>query len=143
MTVHTILSYVYLDKIHKCYRKILVCKNKPKLDEPLNTIIKVISREKNSPYDHFYGCDSQPHCVNTILNPGNTGHFYGCDSQPHCVNTILNPGNTGEYLSADNIDILFNFFLENGYKIETQMTKLLLKTKTYKNKDIVCMISRN
>ncbi len=121
MTVHTILSYVYLDKIHKCYRKILVCKNKPKLDEPLNTIIKVISREKNSPYDHFYGCDSQPHCVNTILNPGNTG----------------------EYLSADNIEILFNFFLENGYKIETQMTKLLLKTKTYKNKDIVCMISRN
>ena len=41
------------------------------------------------------------------------------------------------------IDILFNFCLENGYKIETKMTRLLMKTKTYKNKDIVCMISRN
>ncbi len=121
MTVHTILSYVYLDKINKCYKKILICKNKPKSDEPLNVIIKSIPREKKSPYDNFY-------C---------------CESLPHCVNTILNPNNTSEYLSADNIDILFNFCIEKGYNIETKMTNLLLKTKTYKNKDIVCMISRN
>ena len=33
MPVYTILSYIYLDKIQKCYRKILVCKNKQTTDE--------------------------------------------------------------------------------------------------------------
>ena len=121
MPVYTILSYVYLDKIQKCYRKILICKNKPTTEEPLNNLIKSIAREKKSPYENFYCCEPVPHCVHTILNPNNNLDF----------------------LSVDNIDILFNFCLENGYKIETKLTRLLMKTKTYKNKDIVCMISRN
>ena len=100
MPVYTILSYVYLDKIEKCYRKILICKNKPKTEEPFNTIIKSIPREKKSPYENFYCCEPLPHCVHAILNPNNKSQF----------------------LSVDNIDILFNFFLENGYKIETKMT---------------------
>ena len=121
MPVYTILSYVYLDKIEKCYRKILICKNKPNTEEPFNTIIKSIPREKKSPYENFYCCEPLPHCVHAILNPNNKLQF----------------------LSVDNIDILFNFFLENRYKKKKKMTHLLMKTKTYKNKDIVCMVSRN
>ena len=119
--MYKISTHIYNDKVNKCYKKILVCNGKPKHDEALNQIIKTIRREKNSPYENFYCCEPVPHCVHTILNPNNKLDF----------------------LSVDNIDILFNFCLENGYKIETKMTRLLMKTKTYKNKDIVCMISRN
>ena len=52
MPVYTILSYVYLDKIEKCYRKILICKNKPKI-HLFNTIIKVNPKRKKSPYENF------------------------------------------------------------------------------------------
>ena len=119
--MYKISTHIYNDTINKCYKKILVCNGKPKHDEPLHKIIRTIRREKNSPYENFYCCEPVPHCVHTILNPNNKVDF----------------------LSVDNIDILFNFCLENGYKIETKMTRLLMKTKTYKNKDIVCMISRN
>ena len=43
MGIYKILSHIYLDKIHKCYKKILIFNNKP---EDISNI-KTVPQEKN------------------------------------------------------------------------------------------------
>ena len=117
--MYKISTHIYNDKVNKCYKKILVCNGKPKNDEPLYKLIKTVRREKNSPYENFYCCDSEPHCINGLINPNNNN-----------------------FLTLDNIEILFNFLKGNGYKIESRLTKMLTTNNLYENKNIICIISK-
>jgi hypothetical protein len=118
--MYKISTHIYNDRINKCYKKILVCNGKPKHDEPLHKLIKTIRREKNSPYENFYCCGNEPHCINGLINPNNNYNF----------------------LTLDNVEILFNFCKENGYKIESRLTKMLTTNNLYQNKNIICIISK-
>ena len=102
MGIYKIQSYIYLDKIHKCYKKILIFNNKPK--GLIN--IKTVPQEKKSPYDDIYCCDRPPHCIHGVLYP-----------------------NTNNFMRIKDIDILLSFLIENGYKIEKELTETMIKNK--------------
>ena len=120
MTIHKLHSYIHLDSINKCYKKIIIVNNKPS-DTHFSNIIKTIARKKNSKYQDIY-------C---------------CDRPPHCVHTILNPNNTNEYLGIDDIDVLLSYLIEGGYQIETHLTEVFIRSKVYKESNLICVISKN
>ena len=38
----------------------------------------------------------------------------------HIVSSLINPNNNYNFLTLDNIEILFNFCKDNGYKVESR-----------------------
>ncbi len=114
MGIYQVLSYIWLDNMNKCYKKILVVNNKPE-NSAFSSIIKTFPIQKKSPYDDIYCCD-QP---------------------PHCVHGILNPNNKLEFLGVNDVDILFTFLVENNFKLEETLTNVLMKNKIYNQLIIV------
>ncbi len=96
----------YYDSICQGYRQLLVVYPKPK--GALLSIIKQLAPSKLSPFKQFSDCDPYPSCFYAILNPQNK-----CD-----------------FLRVDDIALLFCFLTENGYTINTQVTKIMMKAQT-------------
>ena len=117
MTIHKLHSYILLDPINKCYKKIIIVNNKPS-DTHFSNIIKTIARKKISKYQDIYCCDRPPHCIHTILNPNNKNEYLG-------------------------IDELLSYLLEYGYQIETHLTEVFIRSKVYKESNLICVISKN
>tara|TARA_B100001287_G_C22541568_1_gene462413 strand:- start:30 stop:386 length:357 start_codon:yes stop_codon:yes gene_type:complete len=118
MTIYKLSSYIHLDSIDKCYKKIIIVNNKP-CDINFLNIIKTIPRKKNSKYENIY-------C---------------CESPPHCIHAIMNPKNKNEFINVDDIDILLSYLMEKDYKIESQLTDIFLKNKLYKE-NLICIVSK-
>ena len=117
--IYKVLSYIWLDSISKCYKKILILNNKPD-NCKISPIIKTIPRKKKSPYEDIY-------C---------------CDKLPHCIHAILNPTNKMEFLGVNDIDILLNYLIENNFKLEEKLTDIFMKNKLY-NDTLVFIFSDN
>ncbi len=120
MPLYKILSYIYLDSLSKCYKRVAIVNKKPE-DIYFSKLIKTVPKKKRSKYEDIY-------C---------------CDRPPHCVNIIKNPENLDEYLSIDDMDILLSYLMEDGYKIETKLTSVFMKNKLYKNSDLICIVSKS
>ena len=115
--MYQIKSEVYLDKFDECYKKIITIHPKPKNDK-LNSIIKTISRQKLSPFQENSPCCTQSKCMYAFINPS-------CKCELLCI---------------DDIAILFNFLLSNGFKINTDITKIMLKSDV-RIPNLICFIS--
>ena len=117
MTFYKVSSVIYLDKINKCYKTIIIIDNVP--DGPLNKHVKSIARNKLSPFDDDNNCCNRKTCYNVIFN--------------------LN--NNNELLCLDNIIDLFNFLSNNGYSIDNNLSKIYEKNKSLsKNEKFICVI---
>ena len=66
MAIYKVLTYIWLDTINKCYKKILTVNNKPKINEQ-SEIIKTIPKKRKSPYDDIYCCDEKEHSNNCLF----------------------------------------------------------------------------
>jgi hypothetical protein len=104
----------YLDQCNKCYKNIIVINKMPE-SSPLKTIVKMLRREKLSPFD------VESNCV----------------CRKPCLFAIMNPHNKSELLCMDDIAELFDFLITNGYTINDKITKFMGK----KNSNLICFIS--
>jgi len=86
----------------KCYRKVLTINKMP--DGPLSGLIKIAKREKLSVFKQ-------------TCSP--------CTKNDACMNVILNPSDKGEYLFEEDLAELMTFLVENGYTIDTKLSKLM------------------
>jgi hypothetical protein len=86
----------------KCYRKVLTINKVP--DGPLASIVKTIGREKVSVFKQT--------CSPCAKNDG-------------CMNVILNPSDKSEYLFEEDLAELITFIVENGYTVDTKLSKLM------------------
>ena len=116
MPTYQLTSEIHLDKISKCYRKIITINKQPN-DPSLNAIITTVRREKLSIFQ---------------------GYGNNCDCMKSCLLVILNPNNPRDFLCLDDIAELFTFLIDNGYTIQTAITEILMT----KNKNIICFISK-
>ena len=85
-----------------CYRKVLVINKIP--DGLLAGIVKTIKREKLSVFKQTYA---------------------PCSKNDSCMNVILNPTDKSEYLFEEDLAELTTFLVENGYTIDTKLSKLM------------------
>jgi hypothetical protein len=116
--MYQITSEIYLDKINKCYKKIIIISPNP-TDDILKSIIKTIPREKLSPYDEIYPC---------------------CQAN-RCLNAFVNPNEKCELLCVDQISILFQYLLTNSFIINTDITKIM-QDSDVKIPNLICFISK-
>ncbi len=91
-----------LNQRDKCYRKVLTINKMP--DGPLSGLIKTAKREKLSVFKQ--SCSP-------------------CSKNDACMNVILNPSDKGEYLFEEDLAELMTFLVENGYTIDTKLSKLM------------------
>ncbi len=104
METYMISSTIYLDQLHKCYKKILTIKPEP--SEPLKTYTRRIHLPKLSPF-------KQNSC---------------CEPVERCTYAIMNPSAPGEFLRFEDINELFSLLLTNNYTINSELTNLLKPT---------------
>ena len=116
MPTYQLTSDIYLDKMNKCYKKIITI-NKPPSDPSFNKLIATVRREKLSIFQ---------------------GYGNSCDCKKPCLLVVLNPNNPREFLCLDDIAELFTFLIDNGYTIQTAITEILMS----KNKNIICFVSK-
>lgn len=110
MKQYSVSTKVYLDKIQKCYYRILTLNTMP--DGPLKNIVSRVKREKLSEFEGF----------------GNQGNR-NCDMRDYCYYAIKDPNNPHDFLCVDAVNDLFEFALNNGYTVDTELSKLLMKQK--------------
>jgi hypothetical protein len=121
-TIYEIASTLYLDRqdTNKCYKRILTINNMP-TDGALKDLVKRVTRSKLSPFQ-----------VNT------------CDSsykKSNCIYAIKDPDDTSRLLCIDDITRLFTFLSVNGYTIDIDLTKIILKNERVNaKKDLICFI---
>lgn len=95
-----------------CYRKVLVINKMP--DAPFSSIVKTTKREKLSVFKQT------------------------CSKNDACMNVILNPNDKSEYLFEEDLAELVTFLVENGYTIDTKLTKLMQS----RYRDLVFYVSK-
>ena len=106
-------SYIILDSMNRCYKKVISINSMP--TGILKNLIKKVNIQKISPFKY----DSP------------------CCPENQCPLIILNPNDTSEYLCDTDICLLFSYLTSNGYTIETELTKIMKE----KNLDLLCFIS--
>lgn len=118
--MYLIKSEVFLDKINNCYKKILTISPNPKSnDSYLNSITKLVHREKLSPYEEIEECCSPPNC------------FYA----------FVNPCNKCELLCVDQVAILFSELINNNYSIKSDLTQIM-QNSDVKIPNLICFIDK-
>lgn len=114
--MYTLISMPFLDNYEKCYRNILVVNTKP--TGPLSTIVKLINPPKLSPFQ----VDSK------------------CCPQQKCVYAITDLENKHEFMCVNDIPKLFTFLVENGYTIDTSITKMMQNSTVKMDNSLLCFI---
>ena len=117
MTFYKISTTLYLDKITGFYKTIVIINDIP--NGPLKNYVKLVSRNKLSPFD-----ENNNTCV-----------------KPSCYNAIYNLNGNNELLCIEKIVSFFNFLSTNGYTIDDTLSKIMSKNeKLNKNESFICMI---
>ena len=117
MVVYTLTVRPFYDTVKQCYRKVITVNTAP--TGPLSTITKRIHAPKLSPFTEKSICCPQDNCWQIIMD-------------------INNPV---EYMCVDSVGELFSFLTENGYTIDTSLTKMMMESDVRLSNSLLCMIS--
>ena len=117
---YTISTQVYYQDINKCYTRIFVIDRPP--SAPLSQITRTLRAPKLSPFKESSSCNSESSC---------------------CTLALYNQTTQSPYETHEQ-SVLLNFLLSNGYTIETELTKLLMKNpvKADSNRQLLFVISK-
>jgi hypothetical protein len=116
MILYSLQSIPYYNSIVQEYTNILVLNKSA--SGPLEKITKRISRNKLSPFES-----------NTNI----------C-RKPACVIAITQIDNKNELMCIDQLPELFEYLMNNGYTIDTSITKVFQKSNVKMDGDLICMI---
>lgn len=119
--MYALSTRVYLEPITKEYIEVFQVEPKPK--GKLLSILKQVAPLKLSPYKGFQSCEG---CIFLVKN--------------------INPNRrcSTDFLAVDDLPLLFCFLTENGYDIDTKLTKLLVQGKSAATKrNLVCYFRRS
>ena len=124
INTYCITSETYYDNINICYKNIFIINNMPK--GPLSEIVRQLHMPEASAFTSSY---KRRKCVNAIyrINEETHNNCDNCDK-----NNLMNP---------DDIGSLFNFLLQNNYKIDTSLTNMMNKSDVKQTNKLVCFIS--
>lgn len=117
--IYQIKKDIYYDNYNKCYKKIIVISPTPDFStEPyLKKITKLLHTEKISPYKEYNTCCEREICKYAFIDEYNN------------------------YLTINDLPHIFSLLTTNGFKIETEITKMM-QNSSVKIKELVCFISK-
>jgi hypothetical protein len=124
--MYSLVGAPFYDERNQCYKKIIRINKFPQGPGPLQKIVKRVRSPRLSRFDVFSdncGC-------------GSSNAF-----NPPCIFVVCNPNAPHEFLTVDEISELMSFLIDNGYKIDTSITKMLMKSNVKPSNDLICYIS--
>jgi hypothetical protein len=101
MPVFKVQEEVFLNKINKCYVKILTVNKKPD-NSPLKEYIKELPRQRLSQFD------------------------YDCKTRAHCLFAFINP-ESGDFIQSDEIEVAMDLLINSNYTVDYKLTKMVKK----------------
>ena len=116
MILYSLQSIPYYDSIKKEYTNILTLNQSE--SGPLKEITKTVRLNKLYPFE-----------ANTNICP-----------KPNCIVAITQIDNRNELMCIDQMPLLFEFLMNNGYTIDTSITKIFQKSNVKMNGNLICMI---
>lgn len=122
---YTLTSQPYYDYRNQCYRNILVLNKEPL--GPLKSIVKRINPPKLSEFNELtYNntCCYERKCIYAIYNIDHISMNYKDD-----------------FMCIDDMSNFFEFLINNGYTIDTSITKLFQKSQVKLTNPLICLIS--
>ena len=114
--LYSLKSIPYYDSIVQEYTNILILNQSA--TGPLQQITKRVTLNKLSPFE-----------ANTNI----------C-RKPNCVIGVTQLNDTNQLMCIDQLPELFEFLVNNGYTIDTSVTKILQKTNVKMTGNLICMI---
>jgi hypothetical protein len=117
MVLYTLQSKPFYDSFKECYRKVITINKEP--TGPLKTYTKRVSPPKLSPFKERNICCPESSCI-------------------HIIMSLTNPN---EYLCVDDVPNLFSYLIDNGYTIDTSITKMMNESDVKMNNSLLCFIS--
>ena len=109
----------YLDQYNKCYKNIIIINMTPK--GPLNKFVRRINPPKLSPFK--------------VNSP--------CCPDPTCIQALCSIQNPHELMCVDEIPSLLTFLTMNSYEIESNITKIMMKSDVKLKDKILFFIKYN
>lgn len=122
---YTLTTQPYYDYRNQCYINILVLNKEP--TGPLKSIIKRINPPKLSEFNELtYNntCCYERKCIYAICNIDNNSM-----------------NNKNEFMCIDDMSNLFEYLINNGYTIDTSITKIFQKSPVKLTNPLICLIS--
>jgi len=121
--MYSLVGAPFYDERNQCYKKIIRINKFPSGPGPLQQIVKRVRSPRLSRFDVFsYDCG---------FNAFN----------PPCIFVVCNPLSPHQFLTVDELPELMSFLIDNGYKIDTSITKMLMKSNVKPSNDLICYIS--
>jgi len=118
--VYTLTTQPFLDSCQQCYTNIITINLIP--EGPLKALVRRVTFHRLSPFQQPSPCERYPKCGLALLS-------------------ILNPT---RYMSPNEIPDLFAFLTENGYLIDTRVTKMMNNSEVkLTNRNLLCFITYN
>lgn len=104
----------YLNTYYKAYQNIITLSCKP--DGPLSDMVTTLSTPKLSSFQSVGDFNNNPfNCTYVLLR-------YPVTSGKNALKC------SDYFMGADDIPSIFSYLIENGYKIDTDLTKMLYKS---------------
>ncbi len=121
--MYSLVGAPFYDERNQCYKKIIRINKFPSGPGPLKQIVKRVRSPRLSHFD-VYSYD----CGFNAFNPP-------------CIFVLCNPLSPHQFLTVDELPELMSFLIDNGYKIDTSITKMLMKSNVKPSNDLICYIS--
>lgn len=129
MELYTLHVSPYYDNIKECYKNVITINKRP--SGKLNHLVKQKKITALSPFQQYSPC-----------------YLSSCNSS--CMYIIHDPDDINCILSVEDISKLYTFLLQNGYKIDTDLTNMTtlnpfvnINTSHTIPKKLLCFISYN
>ena len=116
INLYTLKSIPYYNTYQQQYTNIIIINKNPV--GPLSLLVKQIT---NNPLSKFES--NTPLC-----------------RKPRCVLALRSPSNNNDLMCIDEMPWLFEFLINNGYTIDTSVTKVFQKTEVKMWGELICTI---
>ena len=133
MVMYSIVGAPFYDERNQCYKKIIRINKMP-----TGNLTHIVKRIRSPRLSHFdtYGEG------NGYGGGGGGGDCCGSGSgNTPCIFAIFNPNHKNKLLTVDELPDLMTFLVNNGYTIDTSITKMLMKSNVKPSNDLICYVS--
>lgn len=107
----------YLNTFTKNYQHIITLSDMPV--GPLSNMVTTISSPKLSPFQYLNNCNNPNNCIFVLLRYPKQS----CGGGNGCLK------NSDFFMGADDIPSIFGYLRTNGYSIDTEITKMMNKSR--------------
>jgi hypothetical protein len=126
MVIYSLVGAPFYDERNQCYKKIIRINKMP-----VGNLTQIVKRIRSPRLSHF---DVDDACCGSGGSGGG-----GCYTP--CIFAVFHPNQRNKLLTVDELPDLMTFLVDNGYIIDTSISKMLMKSNVKPSNDLICYVS--